>query len=178
MSRVAKKQITIPDNVDFRCEDQIMTVVSGNNKLTQALHPTVSIVRQDGAITFRPVDDSDKACWAMSGTMRALVANMIEGVTNGFTIQLQLVGVGYRAKLQGKQVVFTLGKSHPDHFQLPEHVDVTIEKDVNVTLKSMDKQLLGQVAAKMMALRVPDAYKGKGVRKVGVNLKLKEVKKK
>ena len=99
-------------------------------------------------------------------------------MTEGFKIDLQLVGVGYRAKMDGRKVVFTLGKSHPDVFLLPEGIEISIEKDVNITLKSIDKQLLGQVAANMMALRKPDAYKGKGVRMVGKVLKLKEVKKK
>lgn len=178
MSRVAKKPIIIPDNVSFTCDDQLMVVSSGNNKLMQPLHPSVAIVKSDEGVSFKPTDDSANASWAMAGTTRALLANMVKGVTDGFTVGLQLVGVGYRAKLQGKQVTFTLGKSHPDVFSLPAAVEVTIEKDVNITLKSIDKQLLGQVAAKMVALRVPDAYKGKGVRKVGAVLKLKEVKKK
>ena len=178
MSRVAKKTISIPSGVTFVCEDQLMVVSSGNHKLTQPLHPTVELVKTEDGISFKPVDNSEKANWAMAGTTRALLANMIKGVTDGFTINLQLVGVGYRAKQQGNQVTFTLGKSHPDVFTLPDAVSINIEKDVNITLKSIDKQLLGQVAAKMISLRVPDAYKGKGVRKVGAVLKLKEVKKK
>lgn len=178
MSRVAKKPIIIPNNVTFTCENHLMVVVNGNSRLTQSLHPSVLMVQSDEGISFKPVDESVKANWAMAGTTRALLANMVKGVTDGFSIALQLVGVGYRAKLQGKQVTFTLGKSHPDVFNLPDAVEITIEKDVNITLKSIDKQLVGQIAAKMIALRVPDAYKGKGVRKVGAVLKLKEVKKK
>lgn len=178
MSRVAKKNIVIPSQVTFACENNLISVSNGAKKLSQPLHPSVELVQDEHGISFRPSTKSGQSCWAMAGTTRALVANMITGVTDGFKVELQLVGVGYRAKLQGRQVVFTLGKSHPDNFEIPDLVDVNIEKDVNITLTSIDKQLVGQVAAKMIALRVPDAYKGKGVRKVGVSLKLKEVKKK
>jgi len=178
MSRVAKKLISVPSSVTLSCENNLITVSNGNKKLSQPLHPTVELVRSDEGISFSPKDKSPNANWAMAGTTRALVANMITGVTDGFKVDLQLAGVGYRAKLQGRQVVFTLGKSHPDVFDVPEQVEVSIEKDVNLTLKSIDKQLVGQVAADMVSLRQPDAYKGKGVRKVGVPLKLKEVKKK
>ena len=178
MSRVAKKLIKIPESVRFNCTDNVLTVENGNKKLTQVLEDSVEMIQTEDGVSFAPKDKSDKACWAMAGTTRALLANMITGVTDGFKVQLQLVGVGYRAKLEGRKVVFTLGKSHPDVFHLPDLVDINIEKDVNLTLTSIDKQLVGQVAANMFALRVPDAYKGKGVRKVGVVLKLKEVKKK
>ena len=178
MSRVAKKLIKVPESVRFNCTDSVITVENGNKKLSQVLEDSVELIEKEEGISFAPKDKSEKACWAMAGTTRALVANMITGVTEGFKVELQLVGVGYRAKLEGRKVVFTLGKSHPDIFHLPDLVDVKIEKDVNITLTSIDKQLVGQVAANMFALRVPDAYKGKGVRKVGVVLKLKEVKKK
>ena len=124
MSRVAKKPVIIPDNVSFTCNDQLMVVTNGNNKLMQPLHPSVAIVQSDEGVSFKPTDDSANASWAMAGTTRALLANMVKGVTDGFTIALQLVGVGYRAKLQGKQVTFTLGKSHPDVFSLPAAVEV------------------------------------------------------
>lgn len=178
MSRVAKKIIKIPNTVKFDCKNGELTVENGSKKLSQLLHEAVELVKTDEGVAFCPKDKSPKASWAMAGTTRALVANMIRGVTDGFEVKLQLVGVGYRAKQEGRKVVFTLGKSHPDVFELPEQVDVKIDKDVNISLTSIDKQLVGQVAANMVALRVPDAYKGKGVRRVGVVLKLKEVKKK
>ena len=179
MSRVAKKEITIPSSVNFECANGVIKVSNGNKSLSQPLHPSVQMEKSDTGVSFSPIVHSgERECWAMAGTTRALVANMVKGVTEGFTIGLQLVGVGYRAKLEGRKVVFTLGKSHPDVFQLPDGVDVQIEKDVNMSLSSIDKQLLGQVAANMVALRKPDAYKGKGVRRAGVTLKLKEVKKK
>lgn len=178
MSRVAKKEIVIPSGVTLNVENNTIMVSSGSKKLHQALCESVELKNEENKLTFSPADKSENACWAMAGTTRALVANMISGVTSGFSRQLQLVGVGYRAKLEGRKVVFTLGKSHPDVYHLPDLVDVSIEKDVTLTLTSINKQLLGQVAAEMMALRKPDAYKGKGVRRVGVALKLKEVKKK
>lgn len=178
MSRVAKKVITLPSGVDFSCNDGLMKVSSSGKTLSQALHETVQLTQTEAGLSFAPKNETARGDWAMAGTMRALVANMVRGVTEGFKIDLQLVGVGYRAKLDGRKVVFTLGKSHPDVYELPELVDIKIEKDVNITLESINKQLLGQVAAEMVALRKPDAYKGKGVRKVGVVLKLKEVKKK
>jgi large subunit ribosomal protein L6 len=178
MSRVAKKIIAIPSGVDFSCRDGLISVSASGKTLTQPLHETVELAQTEQGLSFLPKQEGARANWAMAGTMRALVANMLKGVTEGFKIELQLVGVGYRAKLDGRKVVFTLGKSHPDVYQLPDLVDVKIEKDVNMTLESINKQLLGQVAAEMVALRKPDAYKGKGVRRVGVVLKLKEVKKK
>ena len=178
MSRVAKKPVVIPSSVKFDFVDNVMTVSNGSKKLSQTLHPSVELVRADDRVSFTPKVEQSKLNWAMAGTTRALVANMVSGVTDGFTVDLQLVGVGYRAKKDGRNVVFTLGKSHPDVFEIPEIVDVAIDKDVNISLKSIDKQIVGQVAANMVALRKPDAYKGKGVRRVGVALKLKEVKKK
>ena len=178
MSRVAKKLIKIPESVTFTCENNLMVVENGSKRLSQVLDDSVELIKSEDGISFAPKDKSGRVSWAMSGTTRALLANMITGVTEGFKVDLQLVGVGYRAKLEGRKVVFTLGKSHPDVFHLPDLVDVKIEKDVNITLTSIDKQLVGQVAANMFALRVPDAYKGKGVRRVGVVLKLKDVKKK
>lgn len=178
MSRVAKKEISIPNSVQFDCTDGIITISNGSKVLKQPLHSEVEIVKTESGLSFKPAEVEGRTRWAMAGTFRALVANMVKGVTEGFKIDLQLVGVGYRAKMDGRKVVFTLGKSHPDVYILPDSVEISIEKDVNITLKSIDKQLLGQVAANMIALRKPDAYKGKGVRMVGKVLKLKEVKKK
>ena len=134
-----------------------MTIMNGSKKLSQTLHPSVELIQAGDTISFVPKSTAGRTCWAMAGTTRALVANMVTGVVDGFSINLQLVGVGYRAKKDGRNVVFTLGKSHPDVFEVPDTVDVTIEKDVNITLKSMDKQVVGQVAANMGALRKPDA---------------------
>ena len=177
MSRVAKKEIIIPTGVNFDVQDNVITVSNGDKKLQQPLCSTVELLSENGKLTFAPSSKAVNSSWAMAGTIRALVANMIQGVTEGFKLQLQLVGVGYRAKQEGRKIVFTLGKSHPDIYHLPDLVDVVIEKDVMLTLSSINKQLLGQVAAEIAALRKPDAYKGKGVRRVGVSLKLKEVKK-
>ena len=175
MSRVAKDPIVIPDGVQIDINDQHVTVKKGSVSLNHSVHDTVVINQADASITFHPSNGND---WALAGTSRALVANMVHGVHAGFTKELELVGVGYRVKQEGRTLVFTLGYSHPINFPLPDNVDATIEKQTKLTLKSVDKQLVGQTAANIHRLRQPDAYKGKGVRMVGVQLKLKEVKKK
>ncbi|MEC8064292.1 MAG: 50S ribosomal protein L6 [Pseudomonadota bacterium] len=175
MSRVAKDPIVVPEGVQVDIEDQHVTVKKGSASLNHSVHDTVVINQTDAKITFHPANGND---WALAGTSRALVANMVHGVHVGFTKELELVGVGYRVKQEGRTLVFTLGYSHPINFPLPDNVDATIEKQTKLTLKSIDKQLVGQTAANIHRLRQPDAYKGKGVRMVGVQLKLKEVKKK
>ena len=176
MSRVAKNPIKIPSSVQVDINGQHVKVSSGKHVLEHHVHDSVEICREDNNLTFKPAANAEN--WALSGTSRALVANMVQGISVGFTKELELVGVGYRVKQEGKNLVFTLGYSHPIHFPLPDLVEASIEKNTKLTLKSIDKQLVGQIAAKIHELRKPDAYKGKGVRMVGVALKLKEVKKK
>ncbi|MEC8460773.1 MAG: 50S ribosomal protein L6 [Pseudomonadota bacterium] len=176
MSRVAKKDLQIPSGVDFIVKDQFVTVKKGSNQLSHTVHSTVKIQQTEKGYIFEPYDSNDT--WALAGTTRAILANLVEGVANGYTKELELVGVGYRVKLEGNTLVFSLGYSHSINFPLPKNVAATVDKNVNLTLKSIDKQLLGQVAADIISLRKPDAYKGKGVRVKGKVLKLKEVKKK
>ena len=177
MSRVAKKPImTNTSGVNFEFTGQKITVSSSKASLAHEVHPSVCIKHTDDALTFEPVEHSDN--WALAGTTRALVANMLIGVTTGYTKELELVGVGYRVKLEGRSLHFNLGYSHPIVYELPESIQASIEKQVTLTLTSHDKQALGQCAANIVSLRKPDAYKGKGVRYKHVPLKLKEVKKK
>jgi len=176
MSRVAKSPVVIPAGVQVAITGQHVKVSSGNKVLEHTVHDTVALSHADNQITFTPAANAEN--WALAGTSRALIANMVHGVSVGFTKELELVGVGYRVKQEGKNLVFTLGYSHPVVFALPDLVTADIDKQTKLTLKSIDKQLLGQIAAKIHELRKPDAYKGKGVRMVGVALKLKEVKKK
>ena len=176
MSRVAKSPVVIPVGVQVAITGQHVKISSGNKVLEHTVHDTVELSHADNQITFRPAVSAEN--WALAGTSRALVANMVHGVNIGFSKELELVGVGYRVKQEGKNLVFTLGYSHPVVFALPDLVTAEIDKQTKLTLKSIDKQLLGQIAAKIHELRKPDAYKGKGVRMVGVALKLKEVKKK
>ena len=176
MSRVAKDPIIIPESVTIDIRDQHVTVTASGKTLSHTVHESVCICQDDTGITFKPASNDDT--WALSGTSRALVANMVRGVTEGFSKQLELVGVGYRVKQQGNELTFTLGYSHPIVFVLPDMVEAKVDNQTKLTLTSIDVQLVGQVAANIARLRRPDAYKGKGVRMVGEPLKLKEVKKK
>ena len=176
MSRVAKNPVLIPNGLKVTLDGQNFSVTNGKHTLSHVVHESVKITDNGSeGFTFSPASD---VSWALSGTSRSLVANMVTGIHKGFTKELELVGVGYRVKQEGKNLVFTLGYSHPVIFPLPDLVEATIDKQTKLTIKSIDKQLLGQVAANIHKLRKPDAYKGKGVRMVGVQLKLKEVKKK
>ena len=177
MSRVAKKPIHyLNSGVDVSIENQTIKMKSPKGALEHVVHPTVMIEQQDNVLTFAPKSPQDT--WALSGTTRALVSNMLEGLSKGYSKELELVGVGYRVKQEGNQLHFTLGYSHPIVYTLPEAVTAVVDKQVNLTLTSYDKHALGQCAANIIKLRKPDAYKGKGVRVKGKLLKLKEVKKK
>lgn len=130
----------------------------------------ISLEKQDGKVSFRRVDDDHAA---LHGLCRALLANAVQGVTKGFERHLDIVGIGYRAESKGRVVQFTLGYSHPIDFALPEGVSVAVEKQTHLVVSGADKQQVGQVAAKMRALRPPDPYKNKGVRYTGERLKKK-----
>ena len=177
MSRVAKKLIETSKDLVVDHSADSLKVTKGNQSLSMVINSSVALVKEDDGFWFKPKSDSDS--WAMAGTMRALANNMVEGLTKGFKKELELVGVGYRAKLEGRNLTLTLGYSHPIEYMVPDAIDCVIDKQVNITLSSIDKRLLGQVTADIIKFRKPDAYKGKGVRlKGGKPLKLKEVKKK
>jgi len=157
-------------------DKNLVTVKGPKGTLTQKLDPSITVKKEDGVLTFtRPTDLKHHR--SMHGLYRALVANMVEGVTKGFTTEQELVGVGYRATAKGQQLQLSLGFSHNVVFELPEEVKVTAtqEKGKNpiVKLESADKQVLGAVAAKIRSLRKPEPYKGKGVRFVGENIRRK-----
>lgn len=174
--RVAMNYIKVSSPTEISIEGQLVTVINAGKKLSHEVHSDVKIFNDDNGLYFKPAETAKN--WALAGTSRALVANMIEGLEKGFSIDLDLVGVGYRVKQDGRKLIFTLGYSHPINFELPELVDAKIEKQTELKLTSIDKQLVGQVAANIISLRKPDSYKGKGVRRRGQKLKLKEVKKK
>lgn len=177
MSRIAKAPVAIPSGVDVKLEKNTITVKGAKSTLSQSLHSSVE-VKQDGEnLTFVPRDGGSIA-HAMSGTMRALVNNMVVGVTAGFEKKLLLNGVGYRAKAAGKTVNLTLGFSHPVDYTLPEGVSAETPSNTEIVLKSADKQLLGQAAAEIRAFRPPEPYKGKGVRYADEHVRRKEAKKK
>jgi len=177
MSRIAKSPVAIPSGVEVKVSAEAITVKGAKSSLTQALHSSVEIKQEGEALTFAP-RDGGKIAHAMSGTMRALVNNMVVGVTQGFEKKLQLNGVGYRAKAAGKSVNLTLGFSHPVDYSLPEGVTAETPSNTEIVLKSADKQLLGQAAAEIRAFRPPEPYKGKGVRYADEYVRRKEAKKK
>lgn len=177
MSRIANAPITVPAGVDVKLDSDKISVKGTNGTLQTNLHTAVEIKQDGSTLTFAP-RDGGKLAHAMSGTMRALVNNMVVGVTNGFERRLQLNGVGYRAKASGKSVNLTVGFSHPIDYSLPDGVTAETPSNTEIVLKSADKQQLGQVAAEIRAFRPPEPYKGKGIRYADEYVRRKEAKKK
>lgn len=177
MSRIAKNPVVIPAGVEVSIDSNNITVKGGKTALTQALHPSVEVKHEGETLTFA-ARDGGKLSRAMSGTMRALVNNMVVGVSQGFVKRLLLNGVGYRAKASDNSVNLTLGFSHPVDYTLPAGVTAETPSNTEIVLKSQDKQLLGQAAAEIRAFRPPEPYKGKGVRYADEHVRRKEAKKK
>ena len=162
MSRVGKKPIPIPKGVEVKLKGDTITVKGPKGNLERRVHPKVH-VNMDSDNIVVSVDDQTREVKALHGLFRALIANMVTGVANGFERVLEIVGVGYRAELKGKTAIFHLGYSHPINFELPDGIDVKIDK-TKVTLNSIDKELLGKTAAKIRSFRKPEPYKGKGIK--------------
>ncbi|PIV33144.1 MAG: 50S ribosomal protein L6 [Lysobacterales bacterium CG02_land_8_20_14_3_00_62_12] len=173
MSRVAKRPITVPKGVDCVVDVGSISVKGPKGSLQAVVPSSVSVKLENGVITLAPTGESS----AMAGTMRALIANMVEGVTVGYQRKLELVGVGYRATMAGKDLNLTLGFSHPVLFKAPAGVTLEAPTQTEVLIKGADKQQVGQAAAKIRAFRSPEPYKGKGVRYAGEKITLKEAKK-
>lgn len=176
MSRIGKSPITIPSGVEVKVEGLTVTVKGSKGTLTQELDSSVKMEIDNGVITFSRESDAPNHR-AMHGLYRSLVSNMIVGVSEGYKKQLEVIGVGYRANANGQQLELSLGYSHPIIIELPKEIMVSAEtlkgKAPVVTLESYDKQLVGQVAAKIRSLRKPEPYKGKGVRFVGEDIRRK-----
>ncbi|HWR37732.1 MAG TPA: 50S ribosomal protein L6 [Clostridia bacterium] len=172
MSRIGKKPIVLPKGVTFTVENNVVTVKGPKGTVSNHMPGGVTLEQQDGHLLVKREDDSKAA---VHGLVRALVANAVQGVTTGWTRELEIVGIGYRAEMKGKGiVVFTLGFSHPIEYPLPTGVDVAIDpKLTRLTITGIDRQKVGQVAAEMRSLRPPDPYKNKGVRYFGERLKKK-----
>jgi large subunit ribosomal protein L6 len=172
MSRIGKKPIPLPANVKYTVQGNTVLVEGPKGKLTAMLPTGITLEKKDG--TLLAVREKEELA-ALHGLTRALVSNAVEGVTKGWTKELDIVGIGYRAELKGKgTVVFTLGFSHPIEFPLPTGIDVAIDpKQTHLTVSGIDRQKVGQVAADMRSLRKPDPYKNKGVRYMGERLKKK-----
>ena len=177
MSRVANNPVQLPKGVEVTLGGTEISVKGAKGTLAMPINPQVEIAQEDNVLTFA-ARSGDQFSRAMSGTTRALVNNMVTGVSDGFEKKLELVGVGYRAQVQGKSINLTLGFSHPVVYQLPEGVSAETPSQTEVLLKSSDKQKLGQAAAEIRAYRPPEPYKGKGVRITGEYVRRKEAKKK
>jgi large subunit ribosomal protein L6 len=177
MSRVAKNPIVVPKGAEIDVSADAIGVKGPLGTLTERAHPLVKVVQNDGQITFEALGESREAN-AMSGTMRALVANMVDGVTKGFEKRLALVGVGYRAQAQGDKLNLSLGFSHPIVHQMPPGVKCETPTQTEIIIKGPSRQQVGQVAAEVRAYRSPEPYKGKGVRYLGEKVVIKETKKK
>ena len=177
MSRIAKMGVAVPSGVDVQVKDDQITVKGSGGELKLAPSHLVKITTKDGKLSFDPVDESREAN-AMSGTMRQLVNNMVVGVSKGFEKKLTLVGVGYKAAVQGNALNLSLGFSHPVLHAMPEGVTATTPTPTEIVIKGIDRQKVGQTAAEVRAYRSPEPYKGKGVRYADEVVKLKETKKK
>lgn len=177
MSRVAKSPIELPSGVDVTLKGQQITVKGSNGTLALTVHDSVEVKQEEKTLTFAARDGAQTSR-ALAGTTRALINNMVVGVSKGFEKKLELVGVGYRAKSAGSTISMTLGFSHPVDYVLPEGVKAETPSQTEIILKSADKQLLGQVAAEVRAFRPPEPYKGKGVRYADEYVRRKEAKKK
>ena len=177
MSRVAKYPVAVPDKVQVTVDGAKIVVKGPLGTLEQAASPGVVVKLENNQVTFAAADESKEAN-ALSGTMRANVANMVKGVKEGFSKKLNLVGVGYRAQAQGSKLNLTLGFSHPIVHLLPEGVKAETPTQTEIVIKGVDRQKVGQVAAEIRAYKPPEPYKGKGVRYTGEMVALKETKKK
>lgn len=177
MSRIAKKPVEVVAGVELNISGQSVTAKGKQGSLSMELHESVSIKQEDAVLTFQPNDDS-KVSMAMAGTMRSLVDNMVKGVSEGFSKQLQLVGVGYRAQMQGNVLDLSLGFSHPVKYAIPEGITIETPSQTEINVRGADKQKVGQVCAEIRAYRPPEPYKGKGVRYSDERVVRKEAKKK
>jgi large subunit ribosomal protein L6 len=177
MSRVAKNPVQLPSGVDVVIKGQNLTVKGGKGSLDLIINSNVLVKQEESVLTFA-ARDGGKQSRALAGTTRALVSNMVTGVTAGFERKLQLVGVGYRAKAAGNVLSLSLGFSHPVDYEVPAGVSVETPTQTEILLKSSNKQLLGQVASEIRAFRPPEPYKGKGVRYSDETVLRKEAKKK
>jgi large subunit ribosomal protein L6 len=176
MSRIGRKPVPIPQGVKVQVADGTVRAEGPKGKLSQPIPTPLSAKVEGNALLIARPDD-DRRVRALHGLTRALMANMVSGVKDGFERKLEIVGIGYRAQMQGKSIQLALGFSHPVIFPLPDGITAEIDKQTAITLKGADKALLGQTAAKLRSLRKPDPYKGKGIRYVGEYVRRKVGKK-
>ena len=177
MSRIAKKPIELPNGVEFRVNGRVVSAKGPKGNLSVTLHDAVELKQEDNVVTLSPKDDRQSSL-AVTGTMRSVVSNIVDGVANGFEKKMQLVGVGYRAQAQGKQLNLSLGLSHPVNYQVPEGIEIETPAATEIVVRGCDKQKVGQVCAEIRAYRPPEPYKGKGIRYADEQIVRKEAKKK
>lgn len=177
MSRVGKNPVTVPNGVTVDLKGQDLKVKGPKGELALVIHPKVQVTIENGTVMVNPVekDLEGRALWA---TMQRRITNMVIGVTQGFTKDLEIEGVGYRCNLQGKTLVLQLGFSHDVHYAVPEGISIAVEKQTAIKISGIDKEKVGQVAAEIRSYRPPEPYKGKGVRYAGEYILRKEGKKK
>ncbi len=177
MSRIGKALVKVPSGVDVKMSGRDVTVKGPKGSLSWTIHPFVEVDIDGSVVTTRPAN-ADDAQWAMVGTTRALLNNMVQGVSSGFERKLNLVGVGYRAQGKGKVLNLALGFSHPIDFPVPEGIEIETPTPTEIVVRGIDKQQVGQVAAVIRGFRPPEPYKGKGVRYADEQVLRKEAKKK
>ena len=177
MSRIAKKPIEVPSGVEFKVNGREVSAKGPKGLLTVTLHDAVELKQEDNVVTVTPRDDRQSSL-AVTGTMRSVISNIVEGVTNGFEKRMQLVGVGYREQAQGKQLNLSLGLSHPVNYAVPEGIEIETPAATEIVVRGCDKQRVGQVCAEIRAFRPPEPYKGKGVKYADEVIVRKEAKKK
>ena len=177
MSRVAKSPIALAKGVSVAVDGQTVTVTGGKGSLTARLHPDVTLSEEGGVVTVSPRAET-KVAWCQAGTTRAVLRNMVEGVSHGFQRRLTLVGVGYRAQAKGRTLGLSLGFSHPVEYAVPEGITVETPSQTEIVISGADRQKVGQVAADIRRYRPPEPYKGKGIRYTDETVLRKEAKKK
>lgn len=177
MSKIAKEPVELPQGVELSRNGTIVAIKGVKGLLSMELNSEIELIQEEKLLTVKPRSGSRFAT-AISGTTRALLANMVKGVTDGFEKKLELVGIGYRANCEGKKLNMTLGFSHPVTFNIPEGITIETPSQTEVVVKGTDKQLVGQVAAEIRRFRPPEPYKGKGIRYSDEQIVIKEAKKK
>ena len=176
MSRIANNPVSIPNGVDVNSSGNLITIKGSKGELSHEIHPLVSVQQEENELKTT-VNSNSKQAKALSGTTRALIQNIVTGVSEGFERKLEIVGVGYRAAVSGKSLNLSLGFSHPVEFPIPEGITIETPSQTEIVIKGVDKQQVGQLAANIRAYRAPEPYKGKGVRYANERIIRKEAKK-
>jgi len=177
MSRVGNSPVELPSGVEVKLSGQDLAIKGSKGELKMDVHQSVEVTQADGSLSFA-ARNGDRGSRAMAGTMRAVIQNMVTGVSTGFERRLELQGVGYRAQSKGQKLTLQLGFSHPVEYDLPKGIEAETPSQTEIVIKGIDKQVVGQVCAEIRAFRPPEPYKGKGVRYQGEYVRRKEAKKK